>query len=119
MKYTIQLAPEDCTGCRLCVDVCPARDKTTGVLALEMAPQPPLRQAERMNYEFFLNLPEVDRRTVKTVQRQRVSVPAAALRILRGMRRMRRNAVPEAGVSVIRRPHDRGQRDRLLIDLRR
>jgi pyruvate-ferredoxin/flavodoxin oxidoreductase len=57
MKYTIQVAPEDCTGCRLCVDVCPARDKATGTLALEMHVQPPLREAERTNYEFFLNLP--------------------------------------------------------------
>jgi pyruvate-ferredoxin/flavodoxin oxidoreductase len=65
-KYTIQVAPEDCTGCRLCVDVCPARDKTSGALALEMRPQRPLRDAERTNYEFFLKLPEVDRRAVKT-----------------------------------------------------
>ena len=65
-KYTIQVAPEDCTGCRLCVDVCPARDKATGMLALDMAPQRSLRDAERANYQFFLDLPEVDRRTVKT-----------------------------------------------------
>jgi pyruvate-ferredoxin/flavodoxin oxidoreductase len=66
MKYTIQVAPEDCTGCRLCVEVCPARDKFTGVLALEMRPQRPLRNSERSNYAFFLDLPEVDRRTVRT-----------------------------------------------------
>ena len=66
MKYTIQVAPEDCTGCRLCVDVCPARDKATGVLALAMEPQRPLRDAERENFRFFLDLPEVDRRAVKT-----------------------------------------------------
>jgi pyruvate-ferredoxin/flavodoxin oxidoreductase len=65
MRYTIQVAPEDCTGCRLCVEVCPARDKSTGVLALEMRPQRPLREAERNNFAFFLELPEVDRRAVK------------------------------------------------------
>jgi pyruvate-ferredoxin/flavodoxin oxidoreductase len=63
MKYTIQVAPEDCTGCTLCVEVCPARDKQTRIRALEMAPQRPLREAERANFDFFLSLPEVDRRT--------------------------------------------------------
>jgi pyruvate-ferredoxin/flavodoxin oxidoreductase len=61
MKYTIQTAPEDCTGCDLCVEVCPAKDKATGVKALEMFPQPPLRDAERENFAFFLSLPEPDR----------------------------------------------------------
>jgi pyruvate-ferredoxin/flavodoxin oxidoreductase len=65
-KYTIQVGPEDCTGCSLCVEVCPARDRTTGVRALEMHPQRPLRDAERANYTFFLDLPDVDRRTAKT-----------------------------------------------------
>jgi pyruvate-ferredoxin/flavodoxin oxidoreductase len=65
MKYTVQVAPEDCTGCELCVEVCPAKSKTTGVRALYMQPQRPLRDAERDNYEFFLRLPEVDRATAK------------------------------------------------------
>jgi pyruvate-ferredoxin/flavodoxin oxidoreductase len=63
--YTVQVAPEDCTGCLLCVAVCPAKDKTaTGRKALEMAPQAPLREPERRNYEFFLRLPEADRTKV-------------------------------------------------------
>jgi len=66
MKYTVQVAPEDCTGCGLCVEVCPAKDKKeTRVKAINMKPQPPLREAERINYDFFLGLPEVDRRTAK------------------------------------------------------
>jgi pyruvate-ferredoxin/flavodoxin oxidoreductase len=65
-KYTIQVGPEDCTGCSLCVEVCPARDRSTGLRALEMHAQQPLREPERANYEFFLDLPEVDRRTAKT-----------------------------------------------------
>ena len=57
--YTIQVAPEDCTGCNLCVEVCPARDRTNPRhKALEMSPQAPLRAAERENYAFFLDLPE-------------------------------------------------------------
>ncbi|TAK66524.1 MAG: pyruvate:ferredoxin (flavodoxin) oxidoreductase, partial [Bacteroidetes bacterium] len=66
MKYTIQVAVEDCTGCGLCVDVCPAKSKKeTKVKAINMKPQPPLREAESLNYDFFLQLPEVDRRTLK------------------------------------------------------
>jgi pyruvate-ferredoxin/flavodoxin oxidoreductase len=66
MKYTVQVAPEDCTGCGICVEVCPAKNKTeTRLKSINMMPQPPIREQERVNYEFFLNLPEVDRRTVK------------------------------------------------------
>jgi pyruvate-ferredoxin/flavodoxin oxidoreductase len=62
-KYSIQVAPEDCTGCTLCVEVCPAHDRHTRLRALEMAPQRPLRDAERENFAFFLALPDVDRAT--------------------------------------------------------
>jgi pyruvate-ferredoxin/flavodoxin oxidoreductase len=65
VKYTLQVAPEDCTGCELCVEVCPVKNKTTGVKALRMEPQRPLREAERSNLEFFLQLPEVDRAAAK------------------------------------------------------
>jgi pyruvate-ferredoxin/flavodoxin oxidoreductase len=65
-KYTIQVAPEDCTGCELCVRVCPAKDKSNPKhKSLNMAPQMPLREQERENYGFFLDLPEVDRTKVK------------------------------------------------------
>ena len=61
-KYTIQVAPEDCTGCNLCVEVCPAKDKSqVGRKALNMAPQPPIRESEVENWDFFLEIPEVDR----------------------------------------------------------
>jgi pyruvate-ferredoxin/flavodoxin oxidoreductase len=66
MKYTIQIAPEDCTGCALCVDICPAKSKSEAkVKSINMKPQPPIRESERANYEFFLNIPDVDRRRVK------------------------------------------------------
>jgi pyruvate-ferredoxin/flavodoxin oxidoreductase len=65
-KYTIQVAPEDCTGCSLCVMVCPVKDKSNPKhKAIDMAPMPPLREAERSNYEFFLALPEPKREEVK------------------------------------------------------
>jgi pyruvate-ferredoxin/flavodoxin oxidoreductase len=66
MKYTIQVAPEDCTGCTLCVMICPAKDKANPKhKAIDMAPQRPLREAERENYAFFLDVPEADRTVVK------------------------------------------------------
>ena len=62
MKYTLQVAPEDCTGCELCVEVCPAKNKKEVRLkAINMAPQPPLRESEAANWKFFLDLPEMDR----------------------------------------------------------
>jgi pyruvate-ferredoxin/flavodoxin oxidoreductase len=61
MKYTVQVAPEDCTGCDLCVTICPAKDRTNPRhKAIDMEPQRPLRERERANFDFFLGLPEVD-----------------------------------------------------------
>ncbi|MCS7316193.1 MAG: pyruvate:ferredoxin (flavodoxin) oxidoreductase, partial [Bryobacteraceae bacterium] len=69
MKYTLQVAPEDCTGCALCVEVCPVKSKTeVKRKALNMAPQPPLREQERVNWEFFLRIPDMDRRLLNFAQ---------------------------------------------------
>ena len=63
MKYTLQVAPEDCTGCALCVAVCPAKSKSeVKHKAINMAPQAPLREPEAANWDFFLKIPEIDRR---------------------------------------------------------
>ncbi len=63
LKYTLQVAVEDCTGCGICVDVCPARNKSEARLkAINMQPQLPLRESERENWNFFLAIPEIDRR---------------------------------------------------------
>ena len=78
MKYSIQVAPEDCTGCGICVEICPAKNKTeTRLKALNMAPQPPLRLPERENWDFFLNIPDLDRRKIKptTIRQQQVQEP--------------------------------------------
>ncbi len=66
MAYTIQVATEDCTGCELCVEVCPAKNKSeTRLKAINMVPQIPIREKERTNWDYFLEIPEFDRRDVK------------------------------------------------------
>ncbi|MFI3155982.1 MAG: pyruvate:ferredoxin (flavodoxin) oxidoreductase [Methylococcaceae bacterium] len=67
LEISYQVAPEDCTGCTLCVDICPIRDKSNASRkAVNMQPQPPLRETERDNWDFFLAIPEYDRRLLKT-----------------------------------------------------
>ena len=78
MKYTIQVAPEDCTGCGVCVDICPVKNKSEARLkAINMVPQPPLRAPESENWDFFLKIPELDRRKIKvgTIRQQQVQEP--------------------------------------------
>jgi pyruvate-ferredoxin/flavodoxin oxidoreductase len=66
LKYTIQVAPEDCTGCNLCVAVCPAKDKSDPKhKAINMCPQPPLRAQEKSNFAFFASIPEIDRSKIR------------------------------------------------------
>ncbi len=66
-KFTIQVAPEDCTGCALCVEACPAKNKTqAGLKAINMASQPPIRETERENWNFFLTIPDIERAQIET-----------------------------------------------------
>jgi pyruvate-ferredoxin/flavodoxin oxidoreductase len=61
MKFTLQVAPEDCTGCGACVNICPAKNKTNPELkAINLQPQLPLREAEAKNWDFFLKIPNTD-----------------------------------------------------------
>jgi len=78
LKYTIQVAPEDCTGCGICVDICPVKNKSeTRLKAINMVAQPPLRESERENWDFFLKIPELDRRKIKVtnIRQQQVQEP--------------------------------------------
>jgi len=66
MKFTMQISPEDCTSCALCIVNCPAKNKANPKLkALNMVSQPPVREQESKNWKFFLDLPEVDRKELK------------------------------------------------------
>ncbi len=68
-KYTLQIAPEDCTGCTLCVQFCPVKSKSeVKRRAINMAPQLPLREPEAANWDFFLNIPDNDRTTLSLSQ---------------------------------------------------
>ena len=61
-RYTLQVSPEDCTGCRLCVEVCPAKSKSeVKHKAINMEAQAPLRESENANWDFFLNIPDANR----------------------------------------------------------
>jgi pyruvate-ferredoxin/flavodoxin oxidoreductase len=78
LKYTIQVAPEDCTGCGICVEVCPVKNKAeTRLKAINMVAQPALRAPESDNWNFFLKIPELDRRNIKTgtIRQQQVQEP--------------------------------------------
>ncbi len=62
MVYTLAVSPEDCTGCGLCVEACPAKNKQqVGLKAINMNSQPPIREQEKANWNYFLSLPEIDR----------------------------------------------------------
>ncbi len=61
-KYSLQVAPEDCTGCGICIEACPAKSKTeVKHRAINMVPQPEIREREARNWDFFLDIPETDR----------------------------------------------------------
>jgi pyruvate-ferredoxin/flavodoxin oxidoreductase len=78
MAFTIQVSPEDCTGCGACESVCPAKSKANpDHKALVMQDQHVLRDAEKANWEFFANLPQVDRSTIKanTIREQQAQQP--------------------------------------------
>jgi pyruvate-ferredoxin/flavodoxin oxidoreductase len=67
LSYTLQVAPEDCTGCALCVQICPVKSKSeVKHKAINMAPQAPLRDTEAKNWDFFTKLPEPSRENLNT-----------------------------------------------------
>jgi len=78
MRYTVQVAPEDCTGCQLCAQVCPARDKQVeGRKALNMHEQAPLRESEAACWSWFIDIPEYDRNKInqRLIKEQQLQQP--------------------------------------------
>ena len=68
-RFTLQVSAADCTGCGLCVEVCPAKSKSeVRHKAIDMVPEAPLRDQEAANWEFFLGLPETDRHVLNMSQ---------------------------------------------------
>jgi len=69
LRYTLQVSPEDCTSCRLCVEICPAKSKSEAKhKAINMQAQPALREPESANWEFFIGLPDPDRNRLSHAQ---------------------------------------------------
>ena len=119
-RLTIQVAPDDCTGCGVCVDVCPAKSKTeVRHKAINMEPVLEHRDTERRRWDYFDSIPPLDRDLLPHDTVKGSQVLRAALRVLGRVRGVRRDAVPQAGDPALRRPDDRRQRHRLLVDLRR
>ncbi|WP_347254764.1 pyruvate:ferredoxin (flavodoxin) oxidoreductase [Leminorella grimontii] len=67
-KYVLQVAPEDCTGCNLCVEVCPAKDRQDpSIKAINMKPRLENLEVEKRHFEFFLQLPEIDKSRLERI----------------------------------------------------
>ncbi len=63
--YTLQVAVEDCTGCKICTEICPIESKTQpGHKAIDMEDVLPIKENEKKNWDFFLSLPDIDRTRV-------------------------------------------------------
>ncbi len=80
-KYTIQVAPDGCTGCGICVDICPARSRSEAkTKAINMRPIAPHHEIERANWAFFTKLPQADRRRIKvgSIRQQQLQEPLFA-----------------------------------------
>jgi pyruvate-ferredoxin/flavodoxin oxidoreductase len=78
MKYTLVVSPEDCTGCGLCIEACPAKDKSqVGRKAINMHPQPPIRERENIKWDYFQSIPQVDRTQIslKSVKNSQLLEP--------------------------------------------
>jgi len=77
-KFTIQVSPLDCTGCGICVDVCPAKNKSEARLkAINMSPIEPILEKEKANWDFFINLPPIERNLLKitSIRQQQFQEP--------------------------------------------
>ena len=111
-QYTLQVAPEDCTGCQLCVEVCPAKDKSAvGRKALNMADQRPILAQERQNWDFFETLPDRPQvggdgvsEDLAFTKVKDVQLLKPYFRVFRCMCGLRRDSVPHPDDPTVRGP---------------
>ena len=116
---TIQVAPEDCTGCGICVETCPAHSKEeVKHKSINLEPKDGHLEVERERYELLPRDPGDRAGARRPRDREGIADAPAALRVLGRLRGLRRDAVPEAPHAALRGPHGGRQRDRLLLDLR-
>ena len=125
LHFTVQVAPEDCTGCGQCVDICPAHGRGRrggegpGVQGDQHAPA---GAAPRVRGREPAVLPGAARNrpgALRRAHRQGQPARPAALRVPRRLRRLRRDPLHPAADAALRRPAADRQRHRLLLDLRR
>ncbi len=120
LKYTLQVAPEDCTGCTLCVEVCPAKNKSnTSLKAINMATQLPLRESEAKNWDYFLELPEVDPIGLNTSTVKDVQLLQPTFEFSGACSGCGETPYLKLDLAAVRRSDGGGQCDGLLVDLRR
>ena len=120
LRYTLQVSPEDCTGCRLCVEICPAKEqKRSEAQGHQHGRSGATSPNGKQELGFLPVDPRFRSRPPLAYAGQGRSVARAAIRIFRRVRGLRRNSLHQAPHAIIWRPrHDR-QRHRLLFDLRR
>ena len=105
MKATLQVAPEDCTGCGACVNICPVKDKADEKRkAINLEHQIPLRETEAENWAFFKKIPNTDGKLLNLAFPKGIPTQAAPLRVLRRLRRLRRDPLHQAHEPARRRP---------------
>ncbi len=120
MRMTIQVAPEDCTGCGICVETCPAHSKEeVKHKSINLEPKDEHLDVERERYEFFLAIPEIDRALTAPATVKGSQMLQPLFEYSGACEGCGETPVPEAPDAALRRPHARGQRDGLLLDLRR
>ena len=117
-RFTLQIHVEDCTGCGVCVENCPALSPTEpGHKAIDMVDKTPLIEREKAQPRLLRDAAAARPLARQLRQCARRAVPRAAVRVLRRLRRLRRDALRQAAQPALRRPAADRQRHRLLVDL--
>lgn len=117
-QYTLQVSPQDCTGCNLCTTACPASDKADpSRKAINMAPKQPVLESQSKNYEFFLDLPELERIDIKRIDARTSQLLQPLFEYFWSLFRLRRDILREASDPAVWRSPIGGECNRLLVDL--